>query len=247
MDYDLTNSPAVYNRGRDHGPAVLRQWLKVVASHIQTKPRIILDLGCGTGRFSTGLATEFDSSVIGIDPSSKMLREAFTGPYNRHVCYVGGAAEALPLPANSVDMIFISMAFHHFKEPHKAAQECRRVLGENGRVCLRTGSSDRISLYPYVPFFPGSRNLLEQRLPSLEFQCSVFEAASFRTLVTDVITQQIAPDYSAYADKLAVKADSILIGLNDEEFDAGMSALRSKAATSAPIAVTEPIDFIVFG
>jgi hypothetical protein len=102
-------------------------------------------------------------------------------------------------------------------------------------------------MYPYVPFFPTSVPLLEHRLPSLEFQRIVFEAASFQTLSCDVITQQIAADYFAYADKLATRADSILASLDDNDFDAGLRALRAEAARVPARAVTEPIDFLVFG
>jgi 2-polyprenyl-3-methyl-5-hydroxy-6-metoxy-1,4-benzoquinol methylase len=59
MDYDLTDIPAVYDRGRDHGPEVLDLWMQAIESHLegQTITRI-LDLGCGTGRFSEGLAVQ---------------------------------------------------------------------------------------------------------------------------------------------------------------------------------------------
>jgi len=36
----------------------------------------ILDLGCGTGRFSAALRARFEAEVIGIDPSKKMLEQA---------------------------------------------------------------------------------------------------------------------------------------------------------------------------
>jgi hypothetical protein len=40
----------------DHGPEFLDLWMKVVSSHVRDQ-RIstILELGCGTGRFSEGL------------------------------------------------------------------------------------------------------------------------------------------------------------------------------------------------
>jgi ubiquinone/menaquinone biosynthesis C-methylase UbiE len=247
MDYDKSNIAAMYNRGRDHGPAFLEQWMKVVARHLdRTRVHDILDLGCGTGRFSQGLAVEFDADVIGLDPSRKMLAEALKSSIGGRVFHANAVAEALPLQAESIDMIFISMVFHHFKDPHLVAEECRRTLRSDGRVCLRTGSSEKISLYPYVPFFPASRDLLEQRLPSLAFQREVFEAAGFQIVSSEVVTQVIAEDYSAYADKLAAKADSILASLNDDEFEAGLQAVRSHAAATAPQAVSEPIDFIVF-
>ena len=244
MDYDKTDIPETYNQGRDHGPAVLQQWMNVVAAHVDEETvRNIVDLGCGTGRFSEALGRRFNAGVIGIDPSRKMLGQARKSPIHDRVFYACGCAEAIPLPPNSADMIFISMVFHHFTNPESVAQECGRVLREHGRVCLRTASREKISAYPYVPFFPGSRALLEQRLPSLSFQREVFEAASFQTLFSSVVTQQIAADYSAYADKLSVRADSILISLDDEEFESGMKAVRAEKAAGP---IVEPIDFVVF-
>jgi SAM-dependent methyltransferase len=246
MDYDKTNIPEMYNRGRDHGPAFLQQWMRVVSAHIG-EVHDVLDLGCGTGRFSNSLAVHFDANVIGIDPSRKMLMQALGSPGAGRVCYVGGSGEALPLPSNAVDMIFISMVFHHLKDPNLVAQEAKRVLRESGRVFLRTGSLEKIEDYPYVPFFPTSRALLVQRLPSLATQLRAFEAASFDTLHCGVVTQEIAPNYSAYADKLSVKADSVLASLSDREFEEGIEALRAASAAGVnEVPVVEPIDFAVF-
>jgi ubiquinone/menaquinone biosynthesis C-methylase UbiE len=248
MDYDKTNIPDKYNQGRDHGPAFLELWMNVVAGHVDpSQVHDILDLGCGTGRFSQALALRFNANLIGIDPSTKMLQQALQGRSNGRICYASGLAEAVPLASNSIDLIFISMVFHHFSDPLAVAEECRRVLGPHGRVCLRTASLEKISIYPYVPFFPTSPPLLEKRLPSISTQRTAFEAASFRTLSCDVVTQEIAVDYSAYADKLATKSDSILASLNEEEFQAGLEAVRSHAANTPSRAVTEPIDFLVFG
>jgi ubiquinone/menaquinone biosynthesis C-methylase UbiE len=74
MEYDATDIPAAYDRGRDHGPEVLRLWMDVVSSHVKDRPiQMILDLGCGTGRFTEALAVHFDAVVIGIDPSSSTV------------------------------------------------------------------------------------------------------------------------------------------------------------------------------
>jgi len=244
MDYDKTDMPEKYNLGRDHGPAVLLQWMDAIAERISTRMiRNIIDLGCGTGRFSGALASRFKATVIGVDPSRKMLKQAQAGRTHSQVFYACGAAEAIPIPSNSVDLVFISMALHHFSDPRQAARECRRVLREHGRVFLRTASRENISMYAYVPFFPTSRPVLEQRIPSLDFQCDVFKQASFQILSSGVVTQQIATDYSDYADKLAVRADSILLSLDDEAFNAGLKAVRCEKSAGP---ITEPIDYVVF-
>jgi SAM-dependent methyltransferase len=96
VDYDATDIPAVYDLGRDHGPAFLDLWMRTVAAHVRA-PRTILDLGCGTGRFSNALAAHFDADVIGVDPSAKMLEQARRKPVDRRVRYQSGRGEAIPL------------------------------------------------------------------------------------------------------------------------------------------------------
>lgn len=247
MDYDATDIPGAYDRGRNHGPEVLHLWMNVVSSHVEAK-RInkILDLGCGTGRFSEALAVRFDAEVIGIDPSKKMLEQARRKRRDRRIRYEIGRGESIPLPTNSVDLIFMSMIFHHFENPRLAARECRRVLRNRATGFLRAGTRERISSYPYVDFFPESRPILEECLPTNTFVREVFEAAGFRTITLEVVNQEIARNYATYAEKLSAGADSVLARLSRSEFAAGMQALRSHAARIDDQAVFEPIDVFVF-
>ena len=62
----------------------------------------------------------------------------------------------------------------------------------------------------------------------------------------DVITQEIAPNYGTYAEKLSAGADSVLARLSRSDFDAGMEALCLHAAGRDRQAVFEPIDVFVF-
>jgi ubiquinone/menaquinone biosynthesis C-methylase UbiE len=247
MDYDATDIAVAYDRGRNHGPEVLSLWMNLVSDHLkEQRVKTILDLGCGTGRFSEALAVHFDAEVIGIDPSKKMLEQARRKRRDRRIQYELGCGESIPLPDNSVDLIFMSMIFHHFDNPTLAARECRRVLRKDATAFLRAGTRERISSYPYVDFFPESRPILEECLPAKGFVGEVFEAAGFRAVTTEVTTQEVAPSYTAYAEKLSAGADSVLAGLSRRDFDAGMRALRAHAAHCENEAVFEPIDVFVF-
>lgn len=129
MDYDATAIPAVYDRARSHGPEMLDLWMRTIAVHVGDLPiSTILDLGCGTGRFTDALATSFGAAVIGIDPSGKMLGQARAKAIQGRVRYVRSSGESLPLADQSIDLIFMSMVFHHFTNRRAVAEECRRVL-----------------------------------------------------------------------------------------------------------------------
>ena len=245
MDYDATDIAAAYDRGRNHGPEVMELWMDVVSSYVRDQQiKTVLDLGCGTGRFSEALAVCFDAEVVGVDPSTKMLDQAHAKLRDR-LRYELGRAELIPLSDNSVDLIFISMVLHHFDDPVLAARECHRVAKDQATLFLRAGTCECISAYPYVEFFPESRPVLENRLSGRRSIRELFERAGFRVFAEDLIVQEIAPNYVAYAEKLAAGADSILASLTQKEFEAGMTALRSYArSNNGP--VTEPIDVFVF-
>jgi ubiquinone/menaquinone biosynthesis C-methylase UbiE len=144
-------------------------------------------------------------------------------------------------------MVFMSMVFHHFDDPNQAVRECRRALRQGGTVCLRAGTIDRIGTYPYVPFFPRSGAILNDVLQSQTVIETIFASAGFQPVCHQLIRSEVAGSWGAYGDKLASRADSILTQLSDQEFEAGLAALREHAAT-APLdePVIELIDFFVF-
>jgi SAM-dependent methyltransferase len=247
MDYDKTNMPAAYDAGRGYSPTVLTFWLDVI-SRLVPKDTVskILDMGCGTGRYSTALAVHFDACVVAVDPSEKMLTEA-RKKVSERVRYERASAESLPLPDASVDMVFMSMVFHHFDDPDQAVKECRRVLRQSGTVCLRAATIDQIKTYPYVPFFPRSGAILNDILQSQALIETIFVNAGFHLADHQLIRSEVAGNWDAYADKLAFRADSILAQLSDREFEVGLATLREHAATvPQDEPVIELVDFFVF-
>jgi len=246
VDYDKTNLPEQYDRARDHGPEVLALWMTEIEARVRGRSiRRILDLGCGTGRFSQALATFFGADVLAIDPSVKMLAIARGKAHGDRIRYALGRAEAIPAVAGAFDMVFTSMTFHHFADPALAARECRRVVREGGAVVVRTGTREQIDSYAYVPLIPPTRALHEV-LPSVEEVRRVFESAGLRHLSSDVITQTIAPNWRAYVEKLEAGGDSVLARLDASELAAGLQRVREHALAVDPRPVTEPIDLLVF-
>ena len=62
-----------------------------------------------------------------------------------------------------------------------------------------------------------------------------------------MVRQTIAPDWPSFVEKSALRGDSFLVRLSDNEFHTGMNALKActdRIDASAP--VTEEIDWFVF-
>ncbi|MEO0981185.1 MAG: class I SAM-dependent methyltransferase [Pseudomonadota bacterium] len=248
MDYDQTAAAAVYDRARAYGRDAETLWRRVVVDSVAgVDVQTVLDLGCGTGRYSARLADWLSADIIGVDPSTTMLDRARRNVSSNRVRFVSGPAEDIPLPDGGVDLVFISMALHHFRDRGAAVAECRRVLRPEGRLCLRAGTTDQSLRYPYLPFFPEAGTLWNSTLLSAEATRSCFEEGGFRQIEHKIVESRVADDWPEFAKKIALRADSTLIQLDDEAFERGLADLRAYSDTPDAVGpVIEPIDCFVF-
>jgi len=246
MDYDASAIPTVYDEARGLAPERMRQWLDLVARDAApAQNSLIVDLGCGTGRFSEPLAERFSARVIGVDPSEKMLDVARKKTKSNHVEFRRSAAKPLPLVNSTADMVFLSMVLHHLENAVETAEECRRVLRSGGRLCIRNTTQE--ANFPHRHFFSAIRPLIETELPTRRKIEEMFVAAGFSLLVHEIVTQLVAVTWSEFIDKTALRADSFLARLNDEDFEVGMAALREHAKRArADQQITEELDWYVF-
>lgn len=141
MDYDRLDIATTYNQARALTPARPQRWQRLLSAHVnQSAISLVVDLGCGTGRFSEMLAAELGAWVMGFDPSEKMIDQARRKPVTAPVAFARASAHALPLADGCIDLVFMSQVYHHLPAPAAAAQECWRVLRGGGYVCVRTGT-----------------------------------------------------------------------------------------------------------
>lgn len=104
------------------------------------EPRVVLDLGAGTGRVTAQLKRRYPRArVIGLDLSLGMLQQS-----RRHqrlwrrferVC---ADAQRLPLAGASVDLVFSSLMLQWCEPLDAALLEVRRVLKESGFFAFST-------------------------------------------------------------------------------------------------------------
>jgi ubiquinone/menaquinone biosynthesis C-methylase UbiE len=97
---------------------------------------VVLDLACGTGlSFARLLARAAPARLVGVDRSGAMLAVARRRTADPRVALVASAAEALPLPDASVDLVFCCLA-HDVVASEAAMREAVRVLRPGGRLVL---------------------------------------------------------------------------------------------------------------
>jgi ubiquinone/menaquinone biosynthesis C-methylase UbiE len=246
MDYDKSNIAAVYEEARSFSPEGLQQWLDLLSRDAGLVPdALVVDLGCGTGRFSEPLAEHFGARVIGVDPSRKMLDLARRKRRSDRVEFRAASAQSLPVAEGSADMVFMSMVFHHLHHPTEVAKECLRILRDGGRVCMR--NTTREADFTHRHFFPAMQPLIETDLPTRHQVRNIFEQAGFTLAVHEIVRQVVARNWPSFVHKSSLRADSFLARLSDEDFEAGMAALRAHAARTSPSSsVAEEVDWYVF-
>ncbi len=92
--------------------------------------RRILEIACGTGRFTVALA-EAGADIVGLDISGPMLQQgrekAKAAGLSDHLEFMRGDAGRLPFPDDHFDAVFAMRFFHLADTPHAFLSEMRRV------------------------------------------------------------------------------------------------------------------------
>lgn len=156
VDYD-NRLHQVYAEGRALRADSLETWMRAATELAPIeRPLTVLDLGCGVGRFTPGLAETFGGPVYGVEPSARMLQQA---PDHPAVTYLEGSAESIPLADESCDLAWLFLTIHHWADPLQGLREVGRVLRPGGVVFLRTQFGDRMPDIYWYRYFPSARQV----------------------------------------------------------------------------------------
>ena len=144
----LENEIEMYDRAKTDGdtgetelwdkvifPNIIRKReLEIISDAIfSSKPKRILDLGCGGGWLSKIISSN-GNQIVGIDVSESLIKVAKNVAPKSNGFIVGDCMN-LGLKSNTFDLI-IGMGILHHLDLDKTLSECHRVLRENGLLLI---------------------------------------------------------------------------------------------------------------
>jgi SAM-dependent methyltransferase len=101
-------------------------WVEALAAVAETRPRRVLDAGCGDGVFARAVAAPV---VVGVDMAASMVELA----RRRGVDARRGRIENLPFADGEFDIVVCNWVLYHLPDADAGVRELARVLRPGGR------------------------------------------------------------------------------------------------------------------
>ena len=141
-----------------------------------------LDAGCATGTLARFLAEQKGCTVLGVDASDEMIRNATATP-NTEFRLIDDICETR-LPDAAFDGVLCSSVLEYVSKPSDALHELNRVLKKDGTLLISVPSSHPIARWPVVIAYWLSKPLGRRRVFNyLDHSKHSFSESRFRRLL----------------------------------------------------------------
>jgi 2-amino-4-hydroxy-6-hydroxymethyldihydropteridine diphosphokinase len=186
----------------------------------------VLDVGCGTGRFTERIAG-VGAHVVGLDPSDTMLSTARSRSIanNGTIDYVTGDANR-SLPGGPYDAV---TAFYcaQYLDAVEFAKRAHAQLGEGGVLAIASFPHRHFAEVLFSRFFPSLAAIDMARFPSVPALKRALQAAKFEDIESKDVTLELEDNAAALIERVEKKYLSSFFLLDDREFREGVAAMRA--------------------
>jgi SAM-dependent methyltransferase len=124
---------------------------------------LVLDAGCGNGRFTRACAALGPRSVIGIDPSQSVLAARANTAHLSNAAILQGDLYDLPFPPGTFDHVFCIGVLHHLPDPRAGFTALARALKPGGKLSIWVYAREGNELV--IRYFEPLRKHVTSKLP----------------------------------------------------------------------------------
>jgi cyclopropane fatty-acyl-phospholipid synthase-like methyltransferase len=186
----------------------------------------VLDVGCGTGRFTRELAAR-GAFVTGVDRSETMLNAARTTPYagaGEAPTYVRGDAN-VALPGTKYDAITSFYALQYL-DVTAFSRLAFAALAPGGKLALASFPHRHFAESEFGRFFPSMVAFDLARFPSRQRLEAAMAGAGFASVSATMLVLEIDDRAEIVVGKVERKYLSSFHLLSEDEFRRGLAAMR---------------------
>ena len=224
---DYSQISEVYDAARTPDRPHIEWWLTRLAEAGGLGPgKRLLDLGCGTGRWTIPLVERTGCAAVGVDSSPAMLAKAREKDRQGRVTWLLGNVLAPPVQAQTFDCALMSLVLHHLAEPVVAFRAAFEALRPGGVLLIRQGTLEDISDDPAHRFFPEAVTIDRKRPPlRVEVETWLGEAG-FENVIAEPVRQRTHNSPQDWLLEAEPRVCSVFRLMSDEAHARGLARLR---------------------
>jgi SAM-dependent methyltransferase len=213
-----------YDENWAYSPEFIRWMTSGILTRLKlTRADRVLDVGCGTGLYSQGLAEQADV-VVCADPSAGMLARL---PPDEHLIPLPAGAEDITrgrvlLPHDDYDAILLKEVVHHLSDPPQVLSDLGGLLRAGGRILVVM-----LPMSIGYPLFDSALRLFQERQPDPEAIAAAMTAAG---LDADLTYEEfpLAFTMERYTRMVRSRYMSLLSSFDNAEIEEGIAEIRRR-------------------
>ncbi|MCP4583809.1 MAG: methyltransferase domain-containing protein [candidate division Zixibacteria bacterium] len=186
--------------------------------------RTLLDIGCGTGRYTHSFANK-GLLAIGIDRSPHQIEVA-----SRKVPALNADALNLPFPSHAFDVISAIMMLHQIDscELEVLFDNIDEVLRKHGSIWIKTCSLADLERRPFNDYFPTALEVNASRYPTIRKLLNTVQYHDFYCSRQTNKCNQYSILGSDLLSRFREKHNTTLHMLPENEFEIGMAMMEER-------------------
>lgn len=226
-------------------------WGKTVTEHGKLHENaVMVDAGCGTGRFTFSIQSCSHARIIAVDRSRVMLDVARRKPGAGRITWAEGNLEHLsslaPVRQNPIQAVFISQVMHQLgAATTQFLRECYDALEDGGRILVRTLTPELISLVGYYRYFDMATHLDHERFLNVEEIVQLLSAAGFRLVHAELRDDGGKMEKQRFIELFEARPFSWCYEYREREYASCIESMRHDLLTETHAPYPNPTYLIV--